>query len=195
MAVYDLPTDIIVSNVEVTQSTPQFVTTSLNNKRRTKNRGLHQFKGTFDITITGDREQRRFEGWLAKMGGRLNQFNLILGGRFTVNSTRLRNVTLSTDAGVGSTTLNVSSFIGDLWEGDFFKLPNDNKVYVALNDLSSVGGVLNVQPPLRLQQTAGAPMEFENLSVLAMLDSDEQPVTYAEGGIITEYSCKWEEYL
>lgn len=195
MATYTLPTDIIISNVEITQSTPQFVTTSLNKKTRAKDRGIHQIKGTFDITITGDREQRRFESWLLKMRGRLNQFPIELGGRFSAAPTRVRNVTLASGAAVGATSLSISGFVGTIWEGDYFNLPNDTKLYMALNDLSGAGGTLNIHPPLRQSQLINTSLETENVQVLAMLDADEQPVSYTEGGIITEYSCKWEEYL
>lgn len=195
MAIHQLPSDLIISDVDITQSTPQFVTSALNKKRRSKDRGIHQLKGSFNITVTGDREQRRFDSWLLKMRGRLNQFPLVLGNRFSVDPSRLQNVTLGSSASIGATSLNIAGFFGNIWEGDYFTLPNDTKVYMAQNDLTSSGGTLQIYPPLRQAQLINTGLVFENIEVLAMLDADEQPVSYTEGGIITEYACKWEEYV
>lgn len=195
MAILDLPSGIIISDVIVTQITPQFVTTSLNNKRRVKTRGIHQLSGSFKVRVSGDREQRAFDAWLLGMGGRLNQFNLKLGGRFTAETSRVRNVNLSTNVGIGANKLSLANFIGNVWAGDYFNLPNDSKVYMAMNDMSGSGGILNIYPPLRQQQLTNTTLQLNDVNVLAMLDADEQPVTYSEGGIITEYDCKWRESL
>lgn len=195
MAVYDLPQGIIKTSLEVTQSTPQFKTTSLNKKRRSKDRGIHQLKGKIDFKLTGEREQRRFEAWLLKMRGTLNQFNLVLGNRFSAPTNRLNNVRLDSDAGIGAITLNIGGFTGELWEGDYFTMPNDTKVYMALNDLSSSGGTLNIYPALRVAQLTNTRLTTYDVPIRAMLKTDEQLIVYNEAGLITDYTCDWEEYL
>lgn len=194
MAVYDLPSGLIISNVNLTHHMPQFVTTSLNLKRRAKDRDLHQLKGTFDVTIASDRDLRRFESWICKLKGRLNQFNLSLGGRFSVPTSRLTNPLLSVDVGTGAVSVSLVAFGGEIWEGDMINFPNDTKTYIAQNDLSG-GGVLNIMPSLRQPQVANSRINMNDTIVTAMLVSDTQPIEYSEAGIITKYTCTWEEYL
>lgn len=194
MAVYDLPSGLIISNVTLKHYTPQFITTSLNLKRRGRDRDIHQLQGTFDVTIASDRDLRRFESWLCKMGGRLNQFNLRLGGRFAIPTSRLTEPTISTPVGIGATSITLYAFNGEIWEGDMLNLPNDTKTYIATNDLSG-GGVLNVKPSIRQQQIANTQVTMNNPTVTAMLDEDIHPIEYSEAGIITSYTCAWKEYL
>lgn len=194
MAVYPLPSDLIISDVKIDHFTPQFVTQSLNLKRRSKDRDLHQLRGTFNIKIVGERQQRQFESWLGKMKGRLNQFEINLGGRFAVPRSRLQEPRTSTLANVGSNEIILSAFTGQIWEGDFLKLPNDNKVYMALNDVTG-SGTLNIMPSLRQSQQPNTQLTMNEVTIIAMLDDDNQSITYSEGGIITDFTCAWKEYV
>lgn len=194
MALVELPSGILISNVEVTHYTPQFVTTSLNLKRNSKDRGIHQLRGTFDVTVSGERENKKFESWLVKMKGRLNYMNLDLGGRFSAASHLSQNPQIAVDTPIGTTQVNVKNIVGEIWEGDFVNFLNDPKVYVIGNDLVGSGNI-SITPALKTIQLNNAVTQMQNVIVRANLTEDMQTLSYNEGGIITEYTCTWEEFL
>lgn len=197
MAIYDLPKDpnIIISDVDITHYTPQFATTSLSLKRNAKDRGLHQLQGSFKVTIAGERQQKKFESWLLKMRGRLNQFNLKLGGsRFSAESHIASEPVLNQNVDIGNTSISITGFSTEVWEGDFFNLLNDNKVYMFVEDATNAGRV-DVIPPIRTTQLSGGLVSMLDVNVLCMLTDDRQQINYNHAGKILEYTCNWEEYV
>lgn len=195
MAIVNLPDGIIISNVNVEHHMPQFVTQSLNLKRTAKDRDIHQLKGTFDITIDDARIQRRFESWLTRMKGRLNQFELELGNRFSA-SDHLNSVpNVSANTGVGANSIALSNIAGEIWEGDFINFLNDPKVYIIQSDLTSGNGTVNIYPSLRQEQFRDSVVNMSSVIVRAQLTKDAHMVDYTEGGAIHTYSCEWEESL
>ena len=192
MAIIQLPTELIFSNLTVTHNIPNFRTESINLKQKTKGRGLHRMEGSINVTVGGLREQKAWTAFLMKIRGSLNEFQLDLPLHFASDINI--NPTLSVAAGVGATQLQVGAFPGIIYAGSCFTLLNDTKIYHITEDVVS-GGTLQVFPAIRQAQLVNTPAEFINPLLTVRFDEDNQSITYAENGLILEATLNWLEAL
>ena len=192
MAIIQLPTELIFSNLTVTHNIPNFRTESINLKQKTKGRGLHRMEGSINVTVGGLREQKAWTAFLMKIRGSLNEFQLDLPLHFASDINI--NPTLSVAAGIGATQLQVGAFPGVIYAGSCFTLLNDTKIYHITEDVVS-GGTLQVFPAIRQSQLVNTPVEFINPLLTVRFVEDNQSITYAENGLILEATLDWLEAL
>lgn len=192
MAIIQLPTDLLFSNLSVTHNIPNFKTESINMKQKTKGRGLHRMEGSIDVTIGGLREQKAWTAFLMKISGSLNEFQLNLPLHF--RSDIIYNPSLTVAASVGATQLQVGAFPGTIYAGSCFTLLNDTKIYHITEDVSS-GGIMYVFPAIRQSQLVNTPVEFINPLITVRFTEDKQSISYDENGLITSSTLEWLEAL
>lgn len=194
MIISDFPSDIIISNVQLKHNTPVFYNESISLVGSSKDRGMHRIEGSFDVTMYTEASKRSFEAFLLKARGRLNTFKLpISTGRF-VSSTVQSNPTLDGVHNIGSTSLILNAFSGSISAGDLFNVINDNKSYMALDDLTSFG-TIEIYPPLRKLSPDNAQLNFVDPYVLIRLESDIQMIDYTESGNIHVCTLNFKEAL
>lgn len=192
MAKIPFPTDVIISNVQITHNTPNFHTESLSMKSKAKSRGIHRIEGSFDITIDGLKAQKQWTAFLLKLQGRLNSFELDLPLHFKTEL--YQNPTLATAASIGNNQLNLSGIIETIDAGSCFKLLNDDKTYYVLNDVET-DGLVSVYPALRQAQLIGTELDFKTPKLLVRLDDDAPIITYEESGKIITQTVRFVEAL
>lgn len=192
MADYQLPSNLIFSDLTLTQEIPSFTNESLNMKVRSKSRGLHRLSGTMDVTIEDLIDQRAYLSFLAKCKGRASSFELDLPLHF--KSEVGSNPTTTSSVSIGSTQFNLSYFTGTIHEGTFFNMPNDDKTYVATNTISG-GGTLTFFPAMRQSHFSGSRVEVMNPVITVRFQEDNQRVDFIEQGKIVTTSLEWQEAL
>ncbi|AUS01934.1 hypothetical protein NVP3058O_016 [Vibrio phage 3.058.O._10N.286.46.B8] len=192
MAIVQLPSGLIFSNLTVTHNIPNFKTESINMKQKTKGRGLHRMEGTIDVTIGSLREQKAWTSFLLKVQGSLNEFQLDLPLHFKTDIPS--NPTLNSSVSIGATTLRASSFSGLIPEGSCFTLLNDTKIYHVTEDVVS-GSTFTVFPAIRQAQLVNTPMNFKSPVVTVRFSDDPQSIIYSENGLIVEATLDWVEAL
>ena len=187
----NLPSNLIISNVQIKHDTPVFYNESINRKGNSYDRGVHQLKGSFDVTIQTEEHQRAFESFLIKARGRLNPFYISLGKRF---STNINNLFLDGIHSIGQNQLGFGLGVGTIYDGTMFTLANDDKVYMTVQDYTHAQPI-EIFPPLRKAQPDGAAATFRDIKVLARLESDIQMVDYEEAGLMHTSTLNWIEVL
>lgn len=187
----NFPEDLIISNLQIKHDTPVFYNESINRKGTSYDRGVHQLKGSFDLTISTENDQRRFESFLLNIRGRFNPFYLDLGKRF---STNVNDLFLDGSHSIGQSQLTFDLGAGVIPNGTVFNLANDDKVYMMIQDYLHASPV-NIYPPLQKAQPNGAPAAFRNVKVLARLESDVQMIDYEESGLVHTITLNWIEAL
>jgi len=193
MADVFLPTNLIVSNVQVKHYTPTFYNESINLKGTSKDRLLHRIEGSFDVNVVGTAAQKSLESFLLKVRGRFKPFYFDLGARFT-SETVTSTVTVSGAYTAGDTLITLGAFTGSVSDGDLFTVANDNKVYMAMETESS-GGILEIFPPLMKNIPDATVLDFTNVNVYARLDEDVQSISYEEAGLIHMMTINFKEAL
>lgn len=190
------PSGLIITNVVTKHFTPNFASTSLNKKTTARSRGIHRLEGSFDVYIQDERDQRRFEAFLLQVQGRLSPFYMRFGGaRFSatdVNGTP----SLAVATSIADTTISLKTLTGTIRAGDFFSLPNDDKVYMFMEDRTSPNLTgIPVFPAIRTAQPIDTVVTVEDVPVLARLQEDIQTITYGNGGLIHTATLNWVESL
>ncbi len=187
-----IPSTIIVSDVTIEHNIPNYSTTSMSEKVKSRTKNMHFLTG--DITLTaGERAvgRRAIEGFLLRCRGRLMELEIPLnytaadaGGAPTITGNH----------SAGATSIAVAGIAGSFFVGDIVKFPNDNKLYYVLTDITGAGA-MEIFPPLRIPQASGNPVLYTDLNPFARLTDDTQSVKYNEQGIITETTISWKESL
>ena len=187
--------DFIISDVNVTNLTPNFYTEASNFKGNSKSRGLHQLEIDFTVTLINQDDIKRFNALMMKARGRLNPFVLSLQG-----STDGKNYCnpLFTDANpflahevaIGNTTITLAGFSGVIPAGSYFQFPNDTKVYMILDDAKPNSSV-EIFPASRIKHTVKERLNFAP-EPLVRLDSDEYSIQFENA---TEVKLKVKEVL
>jgi len=188
------PTGLIISNVHISHYTPNFINTSLNLKTTTYNRGVHQIKGSFDVTITGEHDKRIFESFLMKIQGKLNPFFINLKGRFNSPTVTSPLVPVSATATIGALSLNTSTFIGTISEGDMFTISNSTKIHIATS-LTTTNTTLTFFPPLAKGLLITDQLNFKDVNLLVRTTTDAPNMSYTQSGIIHTTKIKFEEVI
>lgn len=196
MAYPSFPSGLIISNVIVKHYTPNFAATSLNKRTTARSRGIHRLEGSFDVYIQDERDQRKFEAFLAQVQGRLSPFYMRFGGaRFTALG--INGVpALNSATNVGDTTISLKTMTGNVYAGDFFTLLNDDKVYMFMEDRDSASlADIPVFPALRSAQVVDTVVTTTDVPVLMRMTEDIQTITYGNGGLIHTATINWVESL
>lgn len=189
-----LPDGVILSNVNVIHEIPNFKTTSMNRIVKVKGRGIHVFKGNIDVTIGGDvRTQKRYNSFLTKAQGSLNPFELDLSMHFK-SEHMTENPTTLNAIDIGATKMTLGTFVGEVYEGSYFTLPNDSKIYVAQNDATS-GQELSFFPAARQSVLQNGEINFISPVIKARFVGDVQSQSMVENGLILEATLDWEEAM
>lgn len=173
--------DFIISDVNVTNLTPNFYTEASNFKGNAKSRGLHQLEIDFAVTLINSDDIKRFNAFMLKARGRLNPFHLSLQDSTDgkgYNNPLFTDVKpmLSHAVEVGSNTITLSGFSGTIPAGSYFQFPNDTKTYVILDDVKTNQSV-EIFPASRIRHDIQERLNFAP-EPLVRLESDEYTVKY-----------------
>lgn len=190
----DFPSGLIISNVKIKHNIPTLFNRALNKKATANDRGIHIIEGSFDVTISSDADKRAIEAFLLRLRGRANPFFLRLGNRFTSASPVSGAKVLGSHT-AGDDILRLQTITGNITNGDLFTINNSNKVYMALENISTGSGFLDIYPPLRKDTSSETPVNFTDVAIQARLTSDVQEISYNEGGLIHVLTFNWEEAL
>lgn len=168
--------DFIISDVNVTNLTPNFYTEASNFKGNAKSRGLHQLEIDFTATLINDADIRKFNAFMMKVRGRLNPFILSLqdntDGKGYCNPL-FTDVSpmLSLDAEIGATNITLSGFSGTIPAGSYFQFPNDTKVHMILDDAKPNKSV-EIFPASRIKQLSKSRLNFAPEPLVRMNDDE-----------------------
>ncbi|EDM66194.1 hypothetical protein PE36_00315 [Moritella sp. PE36] len=188
-----LPSEIVISNVELTENIPNFVTESLNMKIKSRSRGLHRLEGSMDINIGKSvQAQKAWRGFLVNIQGRFNEFQIDLPLMF--KSEIIRNPTMQLANGIGSNEIALSVFVGTLYAGSMITFLNDTKIYTVLENVIG-GGTMKIYPALRQAQLSNSTIEAVNPVITAKFTDDSQSYSLTENGFQLESSMEWVEHL
>lgn len=196
--IINIPESVIISEPEITQNTPQWRTTSMSKRTQIRDRGIHYLTGSVTLTSAGYDGAMYLETLVLRLRGGLHQLELDLGGRFTasnvktcrtvapvpINTTQFRVDTL-TSAGVSPVTIKA---------GNTFNIPNDSKLYYVM-DYDTASRQLEVYPSIRIALPEDSIINFANTKILVTIDETSQTVKYTEGGLISEITLAWTEFL
>ena len=180
--------DFIISDVKVTHSTPNFVTSSINGKVNAKSRGLHSLEVQAKVTLVNSDDIKKFQALMLRIRGRLNPFMLSLQDQtdgkgfcnplFTPVSPMLAN-----DISIGQTKMVLSGFSGVIPAGSVFTFANDTKTHVILNDTKS-NQEAEFFPAVRSINANKTKLNFSPIP-LVRLDGDSFEVSYDNAKEIT----------
>ena len=182
-----------ISNVSLTEYTPNYSTTSLSLIKRSRSRGIHRLDGSFDFTLTGENNKKALRAFLLKTRGRGEVIELNLGCDI-FDTTIFGNPQCNGAIGIGADSFSVDGFSSEIPAGALFTLPNDTKVYTATNSIFN-NGVMDVFPHIRKSQVDNSPLNFSNVTLSVNLTEDTQTVTHSEQGIIHTMNFTFQEAL
>ncbi|WP_347368029.1 hypothetical protein [Vibrio vulnificus] len=187
--------DFIISDVEITNITPNFYTEASNMKGNAKSRGLHQLEIDFKVSLVDQHDIKRFNAFMMKARGRLNPFHLSLqdptDGRHNNNPLYTdAKPMLTNEVVIGQNTINVAGFSGVIPAGSYFQFPNDTKVYMILDDARPNRSV-EIFPASRIKHALNERLNFAP-EPLVRLEDDEFTVKYQNA---TQVSLKVREVM
>lgn len=189
-----IPKNAIISNVNITHNIPNFKTESMSLIERTKSRGLHRVEGSFDLIVGNNiKDQKEMTCFLIEAQGSLNPFYLELP-RHYASEDLLANPTTPNSYNVGSTTIQLSSFVGEIYKGSCFTIPNDSKLYFIKNTVEGSGNI-EIFPALRQNILAGSELEFIQPKIKIRFIEDEQTIVKDNSGFIVRLSVNFVEAL
>ncbi len=188
-----IPSDLIISEVSITNEHRTYHNESISGKFQTKDSGVQRFKGTLILTARGYSGSQTLTGFLAKLKGRLVEYELELGGAY-VSDTISRNPLIDIEAPINSSTVTVNTVVGELKLGQVFNFANDSKLFVCVSDRSD-NGIIDIVPSTRIVAAVGEPLEFISPKLTCVLNSQETTVTHTEGGLISSAMLNWSEVL
>ncbi|MBE5156672.1 hypothetical protein HJ044_04880 [Vibrio parahaemolyticus] len=186
MAKIEFPEGVMISNVSITHEIPTLQTESLSLSSRSRTRGIHRIKGSFDVHIVDFEAQQAWTAFLLKLQGRFNTFELDLPRHF--KSTE-RNPILTVDAGIGASTLSVSGAYY-VPVGTCFNMPNDDKTYY-ITEVSE--NSLTIFPKLRKPQLVNTEVNIETPVINCRFDEDNQTIRYSENGMLVTQTINFVE--
>lgn len=174
-------TDFIISDVSVTNLTPNFYTEASNFKGNSQSRGLHQLEIDFTVNLINQDDIKRFNAFMMKARGRLNPFHLSLqdetDGKGSCNPLFTNaNPFIAAEVNTGNTTITLAGFIGTIPAGSYFQFPNDTKVYMLLDDAKPNKSV-EIFPASRINHSLQERLNFAP-APLVRLEDDEYTVKY-----------------
>lgn len=180
--------DFIISDVSVTNHTPNFYTESLNFISNTKGRGLHLLEVECTVTLVNEDDIRRFNALVLKVRGRLNPFKLSLLDKtdgkgycnpFHYNSTPL----IANPLTIGNNKMVLSGISGTIPAGSMFQFANDTKVYTLLDEARNNQSI-EFFPATRQPHQMKEKLNF-SVEPLVRLEDDSFKVKYASAQSIT----------
>ena len=182
-----------ISDVSLTEFTPNYNTISLSHIKRSRNRGIHRLDGTFTFTLTGENNKKALRAFLLKVRGRGEVIELNLGCS-VFNTEVFGNPQCNGAIGIGADSFSVDGFSSEIPAGALFTLPNDTKVYTATNSVFN-NAVMDVFPPIRKAQVDNSFLNFSDVTLSVNLTEDTQTVAHTEQGIIHTMSFTFQEAL
>ena len=197
-----IPDGLIISDVSVTNDYRTYTSESISAKVQSRDTGVQQFSGTLTLTAEDQNEfagARLLNGFVMGLKGRLNQFEIKLGGAFAVDPSSLTfgtNPVLSVTHGVGRTKLAVANTntINRLYAGTYFTFANDTKMHVLLGDITSSASV-DMVPAVRVHHNTSDAINVIDPHFTVILDSNETITNHNSGGLIVSVTLNWEEFL
>ncbi len=191
-----IPSDLIISDVSITNMHRVYSSTSISGIQYRRDSGVQQYRGTITLTAEGFNGAKRLNGFLAKLKGRLNSFEIELGGAYAEPDINVLP-TLINAHGVGSTNINVSGYSGPtILAGSVFTLPNESKLYTILDDIPTSGNPsVDIVPAIKNSHAASEPINFRNPKFTAILDINETTIIHGSSGFIPTAVIAWSEVL
>lgn len=194
MAGEKIPPGLIISDVNVTNIHKVYTTESMSGKFVSRDSGVQRFKGTLRLTALGGfRGGQTLNGFLAKLRGRSREFELELCGTYA-SDTVITPVMVQTAASIGSTNITIGNYLGSVYSGQVFNGPNDNKMYICLDDATG-NSTIEIIPQLKVALEIGNQLNFTNPVFTVVLDSNETTIEHSESGYITSATLNWFESL
>jgi hypothetical protein len=188
-----LPSDVYITNVSVTNYHRAYSTESISGIVDSVDSGVQWFHGDLELTAVGYNATRSLNGFLASLKGRVGRFEIKLGGAYSLAELPF-NPTLNVDHSKGAKTLSVNHSGMSVPFGSVFTVPNDPKVYTFLDNLSGVG-TYEVIPALKTAQVSGVPLNFKSPVFTAVLTTNETTITSEENGLINKATIQWRETI
>lgn len=191
-----IPSELTISDVEIINHHRTYTSTSIAGVQYRQDTGIQFYKGSITLTAAGFAGAKILNGFIAKLKGRLNSFELTLGGAFGNDGITVPP-TLAAPVSLGETAINVSTYTGEVVPaGSIFTVPNDTKVYTTLDDLSPTGNTnLKIVPAMKKVHVANEPINFVNPAITVLLDATDTTIIHSEGGLVSEATIMWTELL
>ncbi|WP_188013160.1 hypothetical protein [Photobacterium damselae] len=176
--------EYIISDVSVTNTTPNFYTESINYIGNALSRGLHRLEVELTVNLTNEQDIRRFNAFMLNNKGRLNPFKLSLlddtDGKGNCNPFYYDAAPmLANDIKIGNDRMILSGISNAIPAGTMFQFPNDTKVYTFLDDVSN-NKTVRFFPATRLQQPIKARLKL-SVEPLLRLTSDDYQMKFSNG--------------
>ncbi|MBY8157109.1 hypothetical protein [Vibrio fluvialis] len=129
-------TDFIISDVTVSNLTPNFYNEAINGKGQALSRGMHRLGVKFKVTLEDQYDIKRFNALMLRIRGRLNPFYLSVSPDNSYNNPLYTEgaAMLSHSVGIGQNKMMLATASGDFVAGSVFQFPNDDKIYTLLDD-------------------------------------------------------------
>ena len=192
-----IPSNLIISDVSITNEHRIYTSKSISGIQYRKDSGIQKYYGTITLTASGFDSARILNGFLTKLKGRLNAFEIMLGGAYGYESLS-DNPKLAASYNIGSDNISISSYSGDVTisAGSVFTLPNETKLYTILDDVSSAGNsTVDIIPSLKIQHSINETINFINPKFTVILDTNNTTITHTHGGLISSVTLNWTEEL
>ena len=191
-----IPSELIISDVSIINMHRTYATESISGIQYRRDSGIQKFQGTITLTAEGYEGAKILNGFIAGIKGKLEAFEIQLGGAFSTDGIVSDPVLVGTH-NIGSTSLNVSSFSGaDIVAGSVFNLPNETKLYTILETLLQTGNSsLTIVPAVKVSHSSSEILNFTDPKFTAILNSNETTITHTQGGLISSAVISWSELL
>lgn len=189
-----IPSNLIISDVSITNEHRTYTTESMTGKFVSRDSGVQRFRGTLTLTAEDTfRGAQALNGFLAKLKGRLNEFEISLGGAYA-SDTYDGLATVQSTTAIGSSSINLGGLVGSVHVGQVFNCPNDTKLYTCLTDITN-SGVIQIVPEIRTTLNISDVLDFKTPKFTAILDSSESTIQHTENGLISSATLNWVESL
>lgn len=181
----------IISDVELTEETPNLFTQSNNYTANARSRGLHRLGFSFDVFLATDQDLKKFRAFYLNTRGRLNPFVLdLMPVGFSVDDTpwynplftSVRNVTVANPIAVGANSMTLAGVSSAIPAGSMFQFPNDSKIYTLLAD-AKANQAVEFFPACRQVVQEKSVLEFDVKPVLR-LDEDKTKMNLSKGSSV-----------
>lgn len=187
------PSQLFISDVSITNYHRVYSTESISGIQYRRDSGVQWYKGEVTLNAYGYENVKRMNGFLAGLKGKLNAFELPLGGAYS-NPDLAQNPYLQGGHNIGSNTISVYYSGVPIPQGSVFTVPNETKLYTVLEDI--VGdGVYSITPSFRIEHVNLEEVNFINPVITALLDENETTITHEGNGKLASASISWTEAL
>ncbi len=176
--------EYIISDVSVTNTTPNFYTESINHIGNALSRGLHRLEVELTVNLTNEQDIRRFNAFMLNNKGRLNPFKLSLlddtDGKGNCNPFYYNAAPmLVNDIKIGNDSMLLSGISSAIPAGAMFQFPNDTKVYTLLED-ARANKAVKFFPATRQNHPLKSKLKFA-VEPLLRLDGDDYQMKFITG--------------